>query len=89
MSCKRNPNIVTAQILEICADGAGKTKVIYKANLNATTGAQYLDGLIRNGYIEAIHKGSRLIYKTTPKGAELQEKLAQIKNLMDNLYSYA
>lgn len=89
MPSRRNLNVVTAQILEICADGAGKTRVVYQANLNATTGAQYLDNLIRSGYIEAIPKGSRIMYKTTPKGRELQEKLGQIRNMMDNLYSRA
>ncbi len=89
MSSKRNPNVVTALILEICTGGAGKTKIIYKANLNAATGTQYLNNPTRNGYIEAIPKGTRLIYKTTPKGMELQEKLAQIKSLMDHLFSYA
>jgi len=87
MTSKRNPNVVTAQILGICSDGASKTRVIYQANVNATTGAQYLDNLIKDGYIETIQKGSRLIYKTTPKGMELQDKLAQIKSMMDHLYS--
>ncbi len=87
MSGKRNPNAVTAQILEICADGAGKTRIIYQANLNATTGKHHLENLIRNGYIEAIPNGSRTIYKTTSKGKELQEKLVQIKSMMEYLYS--
>ncbi|MFB3764696.1 MAG: winged helix-turn-helix domain-containing protein [Methanotrichaceae archaeon] len=87
MSNKRNPNAVTAQILEICSDGAGKTRIIYQANLNSATGTQYLDNLMKNGLIEAIPDGSRFIYKTTPKGRELQEKLKQFKSLMDHLYS--
>lgn len=89
MSSKRNPNAVTAQILEICSGGAGKTRVIYQANLNATTGKHHLDNLVRSGYIEAISKGSRTIYRTTPKGRELQEKLGQIKSMMEALYSHA
>ena len=89
MSGKRNPNLVTAQILEICADGAGKTSVVYQANLNSVTGKQYLDNLMKNGLIEAIPDGSRFIYKTTPKGKELQEKLGQFNTMMDHLYSQA
>ncbi len=49
MPSKRNPNVVTAQILEICANGAGKTRIIYQANLNSATGTQYLDNLTKNG----------------------------------------
>ena len=87
MSSKRNPNLVTAQILEICIDGASKTRIIYQANLNSETGKQHLDNLIKNGLIEVIPYGSRFIYKTTPKGRELQEKLDQFKSMMEHLYS--
>ncbi|MGA9098837.1 MAG: winged helix-turn-helix domain-containing protein [Methanotrichaceae archaeon] len=87
MPGKRNPNVVTAQILEICTDGAGKTRIIYQANLNSATGTQYLDNLMKNGLIEAIPDGSRFVYKTTPKGRELQEKLGQFRSMMDHLYS--
>lgn len=89
MSSKRNLNVVTAQILEICTEGAGKTRVVYQANLNSTTGTQYLNDLTQRGYIEAIPEGSRYIYKTTPKGMELREKLDQFKSMMENLYSHA
>ena len=89
MSGKRNPNMVTAQILEICADGANKTRVVYKANLNSVAGTHYLDILMKEGFIEAIPEGSRFVYKTTTKGRELQEKLGQFKSMMDHLYSHA
>lgn len=89
MSSKRNPNFVTAQILEVCTDGANKTRVIYQANLNSTTGTQYLDNLAKNGFIEAIPDGSRFVYKTTPKGHELKERLGQFKSMMEHLYSNA
>ncbi|MFB3764167.1 MAG: winged helix-turn-helix domain-containing protein [Methanotrichaceae archaeon] len=85
MSSKRSPNIVTAQILEICTDSANKTRVIYQANLNSITGTQYLDNLTKNGLIEVIPAGSRLVYKTTPKGKELLEKLEEFACLMDQL----
>ncbi len=89
MSSKRNTNVVTAQILEICIEGAVKTRVVYQANLNSTTGAQYLNNLTQKGFIEAIPDGSRFIYKTTPKGRELKEKLGQFQSMMENLYSHA
>jgi len=85
MSSKRNPNLVTAQILEICTDGAGKTRVVYQANLNSVTGTQYLKSLAKNGLIETIPDGSRFIYKTTPKGNELKEKLGEFKTILENL----
>ena len=89
MSSKRNPNLVTAQILEICTGGAGKTRVVYQANLNSVTGTQYLKSLAKNGLIEAIPDGSRFIYKTTPKGNELKERLGEFKTIMENLSQHA
>ena len=89
MSSKRNPNAVTAQILEICTDGANKTRVVYQANLNSAKGAQYLHNLTKSGFLEAIPDGSRFIYKTTPKGGELREKLGLFQSMMENLYSHA
>lgn len=89
MASKRNMNVVAAQILEICADGAGKTRVVYQANLNSATGTQYLNNLTKNGFIEAIPDGSRYIYRTTPKGLDLREKLDQFKNMMEDLYAHA
>jgi len=43
--------------------------------------------LTKNGFVEAIPDGSRFIYKTTPKGLELKEKLEQFKGMMRNLYT--
>lgn len=89
MSSKRNQNLVTSQILEICADGANKTRVVYQANLNSKIGTQYLSSLTKNGLIQAIPDGSRFVYKTTPKGFELKERLGQFKSMIENLYSHA
>lgn len=89
MFSKRNPNAVTAQILEICADGANKTRVIYQANLNSTIGTQYLNHLTKSGLIQAIPDGSRFIYKTTPKGQELKERLGEFNSILDHLYAHA
>ncbi len=87
MSSRRNINLVTAQILEICADGVNKTTVIYQANLNSIIGTKYLNDLTKEGLVEAIPDGSRFIYKTTAKGQELKEKLGQYNSIMEDLYS--
>ncbi len=86
MATKRNQNLVTAQILEICEDGANKTRVIYQANLNSTIGTQYLNNLTKNGLVQAIPDGSRFIYKTTPKGQELKERLGEYQTMIEQLY---
>ncbi len=87
MSNRRYPNVVTAQILEICRDGAYKTRVVYQANLNSVVGAHYLDNLMKKGLIEAIPDGSRFIYRTTPKGRQIQERLGEFGSVMEQIYS--
>ncbi len=89
MATKRNQNLITAQILDICADGASKTRVIYQANLNSTIGTQYLNNLTKNELIQALPDGSRFIYKTTPKGQELKERLGEYQTVIEQLYVHA
>ncbi len=86
---RRSHNVVTSQILNVCRNGASKTRVVYKVNLNSAIGTQYLNDLLESSLIEAIPDGSRFIYKTTSKGLELQEKLGQFQCLMDQLESDA
>lgn len=87
MSKRRDTNMVTTQILKVCRQGASKSRIIYQANLNSIMGAQYLKDLTKNGFIEAIPAGSRITYKTTSKGLNLQEKLGQYQRIMDDLDS--
>ncbi len=88
MSDRRNLDIVLIHILKICKNGANKNRIIYKGNLNSITTTKYLGILIKRGFIETTPNGAWFIYKTTPKGQELQEKLEQFKGTMDQLYTY-
>ncbi|MCX6675645.1 MAG: DNA-binding protein, partial [Methanothrix sp.] len=72
---RRDDNLIASQILEICQNGAGKTKILYQANLNSTKVNQYLDNLIKNGFIAEIPMVHRVIYKTTSSGQELNKRL--------------
>ena len=86
---RRSPNLITSKILEICVSGASKTRVVYKANLNSSIGRQYLDNMVKSGLLEAIPDGARFIYKTTPKGLGLKERLVQYSNVINDLYAQA
>lgn len=80
--------MIVSQILEICEDGAGKTKIVYQANLNSTKVTQYLANLIRSGLIAEIPQGSRVMYRTTFKGMEFRKRYEQLQNEIDELHSY-
>ncbi len=89
MRSKRRTNqAITSQILKVCDNGASKTTVVYQANLNFLTAESYLDNLIKNGLIEVIPDGSRVIYKTTAKGIGLKEKIEQFQGLMEDLCAH-
>jgi predicted transcriptional regulator len=84
---RRDDNLIASQILEICQIGAGKTKILYQANLNSSKVNQYLDNLIKNGFIAEIPAGNRVIYKTTAKGLELRKRLDQLQNEIRELHA--
>ena len=83
---RRTDDLIASQILNICENGAGKTKIIYQANLNSTTAKHYLENLMRNGLVSEASLGSRVIYRTTFKGSELKDKHARIQREMDDLH---
>ncbi len=76
---KRSRYMILSQILDICTNGASKTRIVYKGNLNFSTVNLYLDSLIKNDLIEEKNnEQSHKIYKTTEKGMNLLENMKQI-----------
>jgi predicted transcriptional regulator len=76
---KRSRNEIISQILEICENGASKTKIVYQANLNFNSVNPYLDLLIKNDLIR-VTEGRAILYDTTPKGIRLLETIKQIND---------
>jgi predicted transcriptional regulator len=75
---KRSRQEIISQILEICTNGANKTKIVYQANLNFKTVDPYLDLLIKNGLIR-VDEGRAIHYETIPKGIRLLEDIKRIQ----------
>ena len=76
---KRSRDVIISQILDICAKGASKTRIVYQANLNFRTINPYLDLLTKNGLIN-VKKEQTIIYETTPRGLDLLDNFKQIQN---------
>ncbi len=76
---KRSRHTIISQILEICRDGASKTRIVYQANLNFRTVNPYINLLIKNDLI-IIKQGKNLLYETTENGRALAENFKQIDN---------
>ncbi len=76
---KRSREAIIAEILEICNDGATKTRIVYQANLNFRTVVPYLDLLTRKGMIMRT-ENSLIIFTTTSNGIKLLNGLRSIQN---------
>ena len=85
---KRNEDLIASQILNICRNGAGKTRILYQANLNSSKVNHYLDNMKKNGFIAEVVLGSRIQYKTTQKGAELMMRIDRLQSEMDELHAH-
>jgi len=59
---------VIACILREALNGATKTRLVYRANLNFKILSKYLDFLISRGLIEHKRTGTLNYYQTTTKG---------------------
>jgi predicted transcriptional regulator len=74
---KRSRQEIILQILEICVDGASKTKIVYQVNLNFKTVNPYLDLLTKNGLIQ-VNEGHAIVYETTLKGIGVMESIKRV-----------
>ena len=70
---------IIRSIFLICKDGAKKTEIVYKANLNFKNAEVYLEWLIDR---EMIMKEGK-IFKITSKGSELLSNLQNASSFLD------
>jgi len=82
---KRSREAIITQMLEICSNGASKTRIVYQANLNFKTVMPYINFLIKKELIECSGNKSA-VYKTTLKGTKLLKEFKSIQNEMPELY---
>lgn len=82
---KRSKDAIIAQVLDICIDGASKTRIVYQANLNFRTVIPYIELLTKNGLLESTN-GSLTIYTTTAKGLKLLKDFKSIQNVIPEIY---
>ena len=76
----RSRTEITNIILETAKSGAGKTKIMYNANLSYTQLIGYLYYLQQNGLIE--HEVDTHIYKSTKKGSKFLSLSSKMNELL-------
>jgi predicted transcriptional regulator len=64
-------------ILDVAVEGAVKTRIMYKTNVNFRQFEDYLDTLMEAGLLEILCTGNRKLYKTTEKGKTLLDRLRE------------
>jgi predicted transcriptional regulator len=72
---RRSEVEIICDVLEICLDGAAKTSIVYRANLNFSRLNKYLSMLLGMGYVsmtvasgEGNLKEMKIVYSTTDQG---------------------
>ena len=81
---KRSRHKIISQILDICVNGASKTRIVYQANLNFRTVNPYIDLLMKNDLLK-VKQGQTVLYETTERGITLLENFKQIHNELSEL----
>ena len=81
---RRRSNIeIIADMLRVGENGAGKTEIMYSANLSYSQIQKYLDYLVGQGFINRISLDKTMVaYQVTDSGFKL---LRAIDNLMSML----
>lgn len=77
---KRDTLTIIANTLKESVNGVGKTRLVYKTNLNFQSIKKYLLFLVNNDFLSVSFVDGKEIIKTTEKGLHF---LKQIKNLED------
>ncbi len=76
-----------ANILQVTADGAKKTHIMYECNLSFRQLNSYLDFLTETGFLEKLmlkenHKEDLMIFMTTDKGKDFIKAYRHLKALL-------
>jgi predicted transcriptional regulator len=83
---RRRSNIeIIADMLRVGENGAGKTEIMYTANMSYSQIQKYLDYLVNQGFVNKVNMDNTMIaYQVTDSGFKL---LKAIDTLMEMLES--
>jgi predicted transcriptional regulator len=80
----RRSNIeIIADMLRVGEKGAGKTEIMYSANMSYTQIQKYLAFLINNGFVDKVKVGNPTVtYQVTAKGSKLLQSIDTIAEML-------
>ena len=81
---RRSEIEIMCDILEICLEGANKSRVVYGVNLNFSRLNKYLNMLSGLGFLELNvayeRSGPSVVYKTTKAGKDFRDRFLNMYN---------
>ena len=83
ISRRRSDIEIIAEMLKVGENGAGKTKIMYNANLSYTQIQKYLGFLMGQGFIAKMEMGNPSVtYQVTESGAKLLESITSLMEML-------
>jgi predicted transcriptional regulator len=82
---RRRSNVeIIADMLRVGENGAGKTEIMYSANMSYAQIQKYLGFLLSHGFINKVEVGNPVVtYQVTSKGGELLRNIDSIVEILD------
>ena len=83
---KRRSNIeIIADMLRIGENGAGKTEIMYSANMSYSQIQKYLTFLVSRGFIGKVEAGNPTVtYQLTDSGLKLLTSINSVTEMLGN-----
>jgi predicted transcriptional regulator len=82
---RRRSNIqIIRDMLRVGENGAGKTEIMYSANMSYSQIQKYLSFLIVHGFIDKVEVGNPVVnYRITEKGLSLVKSIDTVLEVLD------
>ena len=87
---RRSDIEIIADMLKVGENGAGKTEIMYSANMSYSQIQKYLGYLVSAGYIDKMKMGNPSVtYQVTDSGLRLLQLISSLKEMLglDEEYS--
>ena len=83
VSRRRSDIEIMADMLKVGENGAGKTEIMYSANMSYSQIQKYLGYLMGQGFIDKIKMGNPSVtYQVTDKGLKLLQLIGSVKEML-------
>ena len=81
----RRSNIeIIADMLRIGENGAGKTEIMYSANMSYSQIQKYLDYLVNQGFVHKVNMDNTMIaYQVTESGLKLLKAIDTLMSMLE------